>query len=52
MQAETYQKSPQKFNTEKDQGVNNLEQLVSKNSTHEDLLSKALNFSLKISTTV
>ena len=51
MPAETYQKFFQKFSTEKEQIVKNLEQVVSNNSNHEDLLSKAINFSLKLPTT-
>ena len=51
MPAETYQKFLQKFNTEKDQIIKNLEQVVSTSSNHDELLSKALNFSLKLPST-
>ena len=51
MPAETYQKFLQRFNTEKDQIVKNLEQVVSTSSNHDELLSKALSFSLKLLST-
>ena len=51
MPAETYQKFLQKFNIEKEQIVKNLEQVVSTSSNHDELLSKAVNFSLKLPST-
>ena len=49
--SETYQKFHKKFNTEKEQIVKNLEQVIFTSSNHDELLSKALNFSLKLPTT-
>ncbi len=51
MPSETYQKFLQRFTTEKDQIVKNLERVVSTSSNHEELLSKALSFFLKLPVT-
>ena len=48
MPSETYQKFIQRFNIEKEQIAKDLEQIGSKSSNHDDLLTKALNFSLKL----
>ncbi len=51
MPSESYQKFLQKFNAEKEHILKNFEQVVSNSSNYDELLSKALNFSLKLPTT-
>ena len=49
--SETYQKFLQRFNTEKEQIVKNLEQMVSTSLNHDELPTNAINFSLKLPAT-